>query len=151
MPRQETPFPAPPWVVLDTNAVLDWLLFRDPRFTRLAAALHAGQLRWAQTEPMAVELKHMLAHAWPDRWNDRSVRLLSYGLPVTATRVGLPLPAWRPGLRCTDPDDQVFIDLALALPARWLVSRDKAVLKLARKAAPLGVSILPPEDWPGLG
>jgi predicted nucleic acid-binding protein len=52
-------------------------------------------------------------------------------------------------MRCTDPDDQVFIDLALACKARWLLSKDRALLKLARRARALGLSIQPPASWAG--
>jgi predicted nucleic acid-binding protein len=38
------------------------------------------------------------------------------------------------GLECRDPDDQTFIDLAVAAGARWLVTRDRALLELAREA-----------------
>jgi hypothetical protein len=42
----------------------------------------------------------------------------------------------------------MFIDLALGLGAKWLFSRDKAVLKLNRKAFALrGCSIISPQDW----
>jgi predicted nucleic acid-binding protein len=50
-------------------------------------------------------------------------------------------------LRCTDADDQKFIDLACAAPARWLVSRDRAVLKLRRRAATDGLVIVTPDGW----
>ena len=49
--------------------------------------------------------------------------------------------------RCTDPDDQKFIDLALSLPGATLLSRDRAVLKLARRARPLGMTIVTPQAW----
>ncbi|MFT7776961.1 putative toxin-antitoxin system toxin component, PIN family [Roseateles sp.] len=50
-------------------------------------------------------------------------------------------------LVCRDPDDQKFIDLALAARARWLISRDKAVLALAKRARLRGLAILTPERW----
>jgi predicted nucleic acid-binding protein len=52
--------------------------------------------------------------------------------------------AGEPRLRCRDADDQVFIDLALVHRARWLLTRDKALLALARRARPLGTEILRP-------
>jgi predicted nucleic acid-binding protein len=52
-------------------------------------------------------------------------------------------------LRCTDPDDQKFIDAAI-VSAQWLISRDRAVLKLARRAAALGLRIVTPERWADL-
>jgi predicted nucleic acid-binding protein len=52
-------------------------------------------------------------------------------------------------LRCTDPSDQKFVDLALSVSGTWLFSRDRAVLKLARRAAPLGCRIVEPGRWAG--
>ena len=48
--------------------------------------------------------------------------------------------------RCTDPDDQKFLDLAIALGR--CMNRDRAVLKLARRR-PLGVTIVSPQHWRG--
>ena len=43
-------------------------------------------------------------------------------------------------VRCSDPDDQGFIDLAVAHRA-MLLSKDKAVLRLRRRLAPLAVPV----------
>ena len=51
-------------------------------------------------------------------------------------------------LHCSDPDDQKFIDLAIGVRAHTLVTRDKALLKLARKAlARHGLRVCRPETW----
>ena len=52
-------------------------------------------------------------------------------------------------LRCVDPDDQVFVDLALANSAHWLLSHDKAVLRLRRRMPAGGPRISRLDDWPG--
>jgi predicted nucleic acid-binding protein len=138
--------PAPSLVVLDTNVVLDWLLFADARCRGLAEAIISGRVRWIASPPMRAELEHVLA---------RGIRSARAGDP------GRTLEGWarwsvavepcdRPSpraLRCTDADDQKFIDLALHTGAATLVSRDRAVLKLARRAAPLGLAIV--ESWRG--
>ena len=50
--------------------------------------------------------------------------------------------------RCDDPDDQKFIELAAACGAKWLVSRDLAVLALRKRTAQAGLFwILTPEQW----
>jgi uncharacterized protein len=41
----------------------------------------------------------------------------------------------RPLPKCKDRDDQKFLELAHAAQADWLVSKDRAVLKLARRIA----------------
>ena len=47
-----------------------------------------------------------------------------------------PPPADAPPLpKCRDRDDQKFLELAHAAKADWLVSKDRAVLKLAKRTA----------------
>ena len=41
----------------------------------------------------------------------------------------------------------MFIDLALAAGVQWLFTRDRALLRLARKARERGVIVLRPADW----
>jgi len=50
-------------------------------------------------------------------------------------------------LRCSDPDDQQFIDLAIGQRAHALLTRDRAVLRLASRARRFGVLIATPEVW----
>ena len=50
-------------------------------------------------------------------------------------------------MRCSDPDDQKFIDLAVAAGARWLVTRDRAVLRLASRMRSAGVLVVTPQAW----
>jgi len=50
--------------------------------------------------------------------------------------------------RCEDPDDQKFLELAWHAGARWLVTRDKALLKLASKMQKLaGAEVIPPGQF----
>lgn len=132
--------------MLDTNVVLDWLVFRNPQCTPLVQAIEGGHLRWLVTEAMRDELAHVLSRGVVDAWTPNhdqlweSWRLLSESVPAPL----ITGDACR--LRCTDSDDQKFIDLALG-SAQWLISRDRAVLKLARRAQRLGVRVTTPERW----
>lgn len=132
--------------MLDTNVVLDWLVFRNPAVVAsLEPALVSGRWRWHATRAMRIELEHVLAYPDVARWQvDRA------DVFAACTRWALlaptPSPPLSPPLRCTDPDDQMFIDLALQLGAT-LLSRDRAVLKLARRASAHGIRILVPERW----
>jgi hypothetical protein len=54
-------------------------------------------------------------------------------------------PEWHCMPRCSDPDDQKFIELAAAACAQGLVSKDRAVLKLRRRCAPLFRVMTPAE------
>lgn len=134
-----------PAVVIDTNVVFEWLVFRNPGCQALVSAIEAGSVRWVSTAEMRHELHHVLgrgviAHYQPDL----------PAIEATWDRLGEMLPAPEPRLvpllRCTDRDDQKFIDLALQ-SARWLVTRDRAVLKLAKRARALGVEFTTPERW----
>ena len=145
------PAPGPtrsrPVVVLDTNVVLDWLLFRDPSSTPLARAILGRQLRWVATAPMRGELAEVLRRGLAAARRVDSADVLGQWDAHAELRSEPPrLPAaMLPP--CTDVDDQKFLDLAHASGACWLLSRDKALLRLARRAAGLGLVISTPERW----
>ena len=131
----------PPAAVLDTNVVLDWLVFRDAGVAPLVEGLASGALRWLATPRMQAEFDAVLQRGHLDRW--QADRERSLALFVRHAELCDEPPPSR--LVCTDPDDQVFIDMALATRARWLVTRDRALLKLARRAGARGLTIVPPE------
>ena len=136
-----------PGIVLDTNVVLDWLVFRNPQCQPLAQAIENGRLRWLATHPMRDELRHVLARRPFGRWIPDEQRVWSTWEQLVTTLSDPPLPTGGASrLRCTDPDDQKFVDLALT-SARWLISRDRAILKLAKRASLFGVQVLTPEHW----
>lgn len=129
-----------PALVLDTNIVLDLLVFADPAAAPLRAALAAGERRWLATAAMREELARVLAYP------QIVPRLAWYGLDAPGvlaaydgqTRCVEPAP--RAPVTCRDPDDQRFIDLAVAHGA-GLLSKDHAVLRLRRRLQALGVDV----------
>ncbi|WP_422009925.1 putative toxin-antitoxin system toxin component, PIN family [Roseateles sp.] len=133
-----------PAIVVDTQVVMDWLVFNDPRVAPLAAALTSGALRWLVAPAMRDELRHVLSRGVASRYAP-DLALIEAQFDAHGQAVDAVEPS--PRLLCRDPDDQKFIDLALALGARWLVSRDKALLALAKRARPRGLAILKPEQW----
>ncbi len=137
----------PPQVVLDTNVVLDWLVFRNPSCAPIAQAIETGCVRWVVTDAMRGELAHVLGRGVVSAWSPDEDALWSHWHRLAVTVETPSAHQTSPRLRCTDADDQKFIDLALT-HAQWLVSRDRAVLKLARRAAPLGLRVLTPSRWP---
>lgn len=137
----------PPAIVLDSNAVLDWLYFRDPRCTALAEAMASGRVRWIASLAMRDEIERVLGRGslgakWPD--GAASVRA---GWQRWATTVAVDPPSAPAALHCSDADDQKFVDLAVAVRAVALLSADRAVLRLARRATAWGLAITTVERW----
>jgi predicted nucleic acid-binding protein len=136
---------APSLAVLDTQVVLDWLVFRDISTAPLARSLELGSLRWLTSDAMQGELQHVLARGIAAAWGPDHM-----AISRVIGRLALRFEARdtpRPQLLCSDPDDQMFIDLALAAGAQWLFTRDRALLRLARRARERGVIVLRPADW----
>lgn len=148
MPETRTP-PDPPAIrlVIDTNALLGWLVFRDPWSAALDAALQGGTACWLASPATLGELSHVLAQPLPARWKSAREHALTLPWRQAATLCAEPAPARRPGLTCRDAADQKFIDLALAEGAQWLISHDRDVLQLRRRAAAAGLTIGTPLQW----
>lgn len=130
-------------VVIDTNIALDLLVFDNPDAAPLAAALAAGELRWIATAPMRIELARVLGYPLIVRRLAQRQMEASRVLEAFDARVHLvaDMPPRAPCV-CKDPDDQVFIDLAVAQRA-LLVSKDQAVLSMRKRLALQGVMVRP--------
>ena len=127
----------PLWV-LDTNIVLDVFLFADPATQPLREALAQAHIRWISTAPMREELARVLGYphiAKRMAFYQRSFEDLLHAYDTHSHPVEV---APRAPLRCKDPDDQRFIDLALVHQA-GLLSKDHAVLCMAKRLRALGV------------
>jgi len=119
------PIPEPssvaPAVVLDTNVVLDWLVFRHPCAGPLDAALRCGRLRWLASASMRDELAHVLGRGVCDAWAPDPAAIWSAWDLLAHPTEPIALLGAATRMRCTDADDQKFIDLALSHRARWLL------------------------------
>lgn len=127
-------------VVLDTNIVLDLLVFNDDSAQHLRDALEGGTVRWLATAAMRGELERVLAYP------KVAPRLADRGLTKEAVMTAFDRHAsivdapGKAGMSCADADDQKFIDLAVAHHA-LLLSKDRDVLALKKRAAAIGVTI----------
>jgi predicted nucleic acid-binding protein len=133
-----------PRLVLDTNVVLDWLLFSDARAGPVAEAIQNRSARWVGCLLMRRELVRTLRKPTLAKKCSDSERILaSFDLYCELA----PDPSVSAGqaLHCTDPNDQLFIDFALERRANWLLTYDKALLRLARRSQRHGVAIAPPQ------
>ena len=134
-------------VVIDTNLALDLLVFSDPAAEPLRLALGTRTLRWLATAGMRDELARVLgypqiARRLPAAGAGAGAVLAAYD---ALTRQVSAAPPRAEVPRCKDPDDQPFIDLAVAHRA-LLLSKDGAVLGLAQRLRPHGVRVAP--GWP---
>jgi uncharacterized protein len=144
-----------PHVVLDSNVWIDILVFDDPHTRPILAALERGALRalidarcqdeltyvldYPQFAKRAIDkdavlatlarLTHLIAPKPPASGNESNER--NAGNAGNAGNNDAAAPKRLP--QCKDRDDQKFIELAHRGGAQWLVSKDRAVLKLARR------------------
>lgn len=139
---------AAPLVILDTQIVMDWLVFDEGTLAPLVAAVVSRRLHWTATLAMKAELLHVIGRGVASRYAPDLARIDEAFAQHCSFVVEPELGIARP--RCSDTDDQKFIDLGLALAASHptsLISRDRAVLKVAKRAAKLGLPILSPSAW----
>lgn len=134
--------------ILDTNVWLAWLVYDDPLTRRLGEAVETGRIILPALPRIRDEFERVLAYPrlrlGPTQ---RTVALLRFDRHA---RMGPPVPV--ADLACRDPDDQVFLDLALHRGVGWLLSRDRQLLALRRRALARGLRIARPEDqaWQAL-
>ncbi len=131
-------------ILIDTNVWLDLLVFSDPRVAALRLALEQQTAICHRTTYMMGELREVMGRPL-------------FGLNSQAQQVAL-AEADRLSkhaetasdhsrfLRCKDPDDQMFLDLALELKANILISKDRALLRLASRASKYNLKIS--STWP---
>ena len=135
-----------PRIVIDTNVCLDLFVFKDPRWAALLDALETGKAE-AVTRADCRDEYNIVLH-YPHLPLDDISR------PVAADRFDALIKVVAPpesGVRlpvCTDRDDQKFLEIARDADAAILVTKDKALLKLARRLQKAGMfDVIVPEKW----
>jgi putative PIN family toxin of toxin-antitoxin system len=126
-------------LVLDTNVVLDVLVFADPAAQPLAEGLRDGALHWLATPAMREELVRVLAYpklAARVALHRGDAAAVLRDFDQHARLVEAPPKA---SVTCGDPDDQKFIDLAVAHRC-LLLSKDDEVLRMKKRLAALEVT-----------
>ncbi len=131
-------------IVVDTNVLLDLVVFHDPGVEALRTAIDTGRVMMVTSPACMEELRRVLGYA-------------AFGLGaaaqheacgwVVARAVCEPQPPAQALLpRCPDADDQKFLDLAWVAGATHLVTKDRALLGLARRMAKLGCCVSSPTE-----
>jgi len=134
-----------PRLVLDTHVWLDWLVFDDPGIVKIRNAVGTGRVEVYIDAVCEEELVRVLAYDLGKHTIDAQAqaeclercRRVVKRVGVTGVR-GLP--------RCSDPDDQKFLEAALAANAQFLITKDRKLLALARKRG-VPFRIVTPEEF----
>ncbi len=134
--------------MLDTNIVLDLWLFEDPATKPLRAALQQGLISHLATDSMREELARVLTYPHLVKRMAKSDIQAQDILKRFDEHHVAAEPAAKAPCTCTDPDDQKFIDLAVAHAAP-LISKDAAILCMKKRLSQSGV-VLNPTDIPTL-
>jgi putative PIN family toxin of toxin-antitoxin system len=137
-------------IVIDTNVCLDLFVFRDSRWSALLSALRDGSVEAVTRDDCRTEWLMVLDYPHLPLDADSRQRAIEEFDALIAciprgqlqARADIPLPV------CKDPDDQKFLEIARDARAHVLVTKDKALLKLARRTARAGLfAIIPPDKW----
>ncbi len=120
-------------VVFDTNVLVSLYVFADSRFAPLRARIESGEWQAITNDACFNEFRRVLGYPMFALAEERQQdALAAYG--KSATHLARPPPETIVSLpRCSDRDDQKFLELARDGGADWLVTADKALLKLARR------------------
>ena len=132
-----------PWVI-DTNIVLDLWLFEDPATVPLRAALQSGRITHLATSSMREELARVLTYPHIVKRMAKSHIPAQDILQRFDEHLLAAEPADKAPCTCKDPDDQKFIDLAVAHAAP-LLSKDAAILCMKKRLLQAGVLLNPAE------
>lgn len=132
-------------LVLDTNVWLDWLVFDDPAVGPIRAAVQQGRAKVFIDAACEAELARVLAYPLGRIRLDAAAQAACLAECRRLTGGGdavAPLDCELPA--CSDPEDQKFLELARDCRADLLVTKDRALLALRRRAP---FRIVAPDSW----
>lgn len=133
-------------IVIDTNVCLDLFVFHDPRWATLLQAIESGTVD-AITRADCRDEYHIVLHYPHLPLNDDSRPLAAARFDQLIQVVAPPVSGVRLPV-CTDKADQKFLEVARDAQADVLITKDKALLKLARRLAREGMfKVMVPEKW----
>jgi len=140
----------PKRIVLDTNVCLDLFVFRDARWHALLLALRDGGLEAVTRADCREEWQAVLKYSHlPLDEHSRRQAALEFDALIGCVDVTEIRPRMETRLPvCTDRDDQKFLEIARDSDAHMLITKDKALLTLAKRVAHAGLfRIMTPELW----
>lgn len=121
-----------PIVVLDTNVILDILVFEDPKSSTIRLALEHQSVDALRSHITVSELADVIARPAFALSAGKQAQILQ--LWQSWSRLIEDAAIDRAPMQCRDPDDQIFIDLAYSFKPALLLSKDLRVLELRQRA-----------------
>lgn len=122
----------PARVVLDTNVLLSLWVFADSRFAPLRGLIDRGDWIVFTDEYCLAEFKRVLGYDQFKLSIERQAQTYADYCAIAQSSHERKT-FLRPLPRCSDRDDQKFLELARDAGAEWLITADKALLKMARR------------------
>ena len=116
-------------IVIDTNILLDVIFFEHPHVEGLKNAIENGQLEAWSCKLIWEEFLDVMRRPAFYKNEETYQKMIGKALKYFQFETK---EIQRTAFKCRDPDDQIFIDLAVIKAPCWLISRDLEVLKLAK-------------------
>ena len=126
-------------LVIDTNILLDLLVFDDQRAHPLRAALNESQVIALGSSYTVAEFLDVIAR--PQFNLDREAQTKAHQQLLAWLTLEHDEAVETAPWKCKDKDDQIYLNLAFSHRPCTLLSKDKQVLKLAKRARQCGVVI----------
>ena len=124
-------------LIIDTNVLLDLFVFADERVLALREAIEGKRAQLFYSSAMLEEFKDVLGRAQFNLSDEVQNNILRYWQEL-GTQLTIKHSA---PVRCSDPDDQIFIDLAYQLRPSVLFSKDLALINLRGKLHGLEIEL----------
>ena len=134
-----------PRLVLDTNVILDLLVFKDPTAEPIRHLLNAKLVDAVRSEASMRELIDVIQRPTFKLNQEEQAIILQAWESVTRLLENTAIES--APFTCRDLDDQVFINMAYSLRPALLLSKDLLVLELGASAKPHGVEISNQYDY----
>ena len=128
-----SPYP----LIIDTNVLLDLFVFEDQRANFLQAEINGKKAQMVYCPEMIEEFADVLSRTQFHLSNEKQKEILKHWQNLgTLIRIDEQAP-----LKCSDPDDQIFIHLAYQLRPAVLVSKDRALIALQKQLTALEIEL----------
>ena len=130
-------------VIVDTNVLLDFWAFHDPKTEALLRLIEGGTCTMLRDEATENEFAEVIHRPGFRLSPEEQTAILTHWFRIARRPAS---PAKDALARCRDPLDQKFFDLASGSGCPLIVSKDKLVMKAGRRSRKEGTAVMLPGD-----